>query len=73
MLVVSICIPIFVLSLTLQVDRLCPMIDYTIFSSFRNCFFSVGFYFDSTLILWALAVKLRVCMSTCVEFFFRLS
>jgi hypothetical protein len=47
--------------MVLWVDRLYPIIEFIIFSSFRIPLFSVGFYFDSTLIVWALTVKL--CMA----------
>jgi uncharacterized membrane protein len=52
--------PLF-MSKTFKVDTQCPIIDFLIFPSFRICIFSVGFYFDSTLILWTLAFQL--CMA----------
>jgi hypothetical protein len=51
----SICVSILS-TLILHVDRLCPIIDFMIFSSFIICLFSIDFYFD-ILILWTLAVK----------------
>jgi hypothetical protein len=64
MLVVSICISVFILSLILYFDKPCLIIDFII-SSIRIRLCSVGFYFDSTrrtLILWTLAIKL--CRTT---------
>jgi hypothetical protein len=65
-LVVSICISIFVLSVNLEVDSLCPNIDFIreIFSPFRICLFSVAFYFRITLILWTLPVKLFMAIDS---------
>jgi hypothetical protein len=60
MYISSIRIPIFVLYLILYVDRLCSIIDFRTFTSFRRGLVSAGFYFDGTLILCSLSIEL--CM-----------
>jgi hypothetical protein len=58
----------------LYVSRIRPSNDFTIFSSFRICLFSVGYCFDNTLtsrtlvvkLCMTIAAKLHVCV--CVEF-----
>jgi hypothetical protein len=62
---------IFVLSVILKVDRLCPIIDL-IFFYFRIWLFSYGLYFGLTPNLWTLAVTLCMAIGArplvCVHF-----